>query len=55
MTPTDGTLVCGSITPSILIRNGGAETITAFDILYRINEETQQTQSFTIQLLLVGS
>lgn len=47
MTPSAGTLVCGSITPSIQIRNGGANTITSFDILYRINQEAQQTQSFT--------
>ena len=47
MTPAEDTLVCGSISPTIQIRNGGTNTLTGFDILYRINQGAQQTQSFT--------
>lgn len=47
ITPATGSLVCGSIAPSVELINDGLNTISGFDILYRINSGTQETQSFT--------
>jgi len=47
ITPEEGSLECGSITPSITLMNNGLNTISGFDILYRINDGTQEMQSFS--------
>ena len=47
ITPAEGSLVCGSITPSIELINDGMNSISGFEILYRINSGTQETQLFT--------
>lgn len=47
ITPEEGSLECGSIAPSIELINDGLNTISGFDILYRINNGTQETQSFS--------
>jgi len=47
ITPETGSLVCGSIAPSIQLINDGTNTIEAFDIIYSINGGTQETQSFS--------
>lgn len=47
ITPEAESLVCGNITPSIELINDGLNTISGFDILYRINMGTQLTQSFS--------
>ena len=47
ITPEEGSLECGSISPSIELKNNGLNTISGFTILYRINDGTQETQSFS--------
>lgn len=47
ITPAVASLVCGSVAPSVELINDGLNTISGFDILYRINSGTQETQSFT--------
>ncbi len=46
ITPTAGSLICGSITPAIVLRNDGTNTVSGFSVLHRINQDPQQTQSF---------
>ncbi|TMM52203.1 T9SS type A sorting domain-containing protein [Maribacter algarum] len=43
----EGSLECGSIAPSVVVRNDGLNTISGFDILYTLNNGNQETQSFT--------
>ncbi len=43
----EGSLECGSIAPAIEVKNGGLNSISGFDILYRVNNGTQETQSFS--------
>jgi len=47
ITPEQGSLECGSITPSIELINDGLNTISGFDILYTLNNGTQETASFS--------
>lgn len=46
ITPEEGSMECGSIAPSIELINAGLHTISGFDILYRVNNGTQEIQSF---------
>ncbi len=46
ITPEAENLVCGSIAPTAELINDGLNTISGFDILYRINSGNQETQSF---------
>ncbi|MFS4494465.1 thrombospondin type 3 repeat-containing protein [Maribacter sp. 2308TA10-17] len=43
----EGSLECGSIAPSVELKNDGLNTISGFDILYTVNNGAQETQSFT--------
>jgi hypothetical protein len=47
ITPENGSLECGSIAPSVELINDGLNPISGFDILYRINDGVQETQSFS--------
>lgn len=46
----EGSLECGSIAPSIVLKNDGLNTISGFDMLYSLNNGTQETQSFSNSL-----
>jgi len=46
ISPEEGSLECGGITPSVELVNDGLNSISGFDILYRVNGGTQETQSF---------
>ena len=46
-TPAEGSIKCGSITPVIEVKNSGVNSISGFTVLYGINEEAQQSQSFS--------
>ncbi|KAG1650166.1 Thrombospondin-3b [Nymphon striatum] len=46
ITPEAENLVCGNIAPTAELINDGLNTISGFDILYRINSGNQETQSF---------
>lgn len=50
MTPEEGDLVCGGISPSITLINNGMNPISGFDIQFRIDQGTQQTQTFSNQI-----
>lgn len=47
VTPDEGALVCGTITPTVELKNGGSNTISGFDISYRFNQGGQQIQAFS--------
>ncbi|WP_175416221.1 thrombospondin type 3 repeat-containing protein [Aggregatimonas sangjinii] len=47
VTPDEGSLVCGSILPIIEVKNSGINTISGFDVLYRLDQGTQKMQSFS--------
>ncbi len=47
ITPEENSFACGSITPTAELINDGTNTISGFDILYRLNGGTQETQSFS--------
>ncbi len=47
ITPEEGSLICGQITPTAVVKNKGTNTISDFDIVYSINNQTQQTIAFT--------
>lgn len=47
VTPEEGSLECGGIAPSVELLNDGLNAISGFDILYRLNNGNQETQSFS--------
>ncbi|WP_394750136.1 thrombospondin type 3 repeat-containing protein [Spongiimicrobium salis] len=44
--PEAGSLICGTLNATVQVKNGGVNPISGFDILYKLNQEAQQTQSF---------
>jgi len=47
ITPVEKSIHCGSISPVVEVKNSGVNNIVGFTILYRINQEAQQAQSFS--------
>ena len=47
ITPEEGSLACGSISPAITVKNSGINTISGFDVLFRLDQGTQEIQSFS--------
>ena len=51
ITPEKDSFFCGSIAPTAKIKNGGLNTVSGFNVTYRIDDNPMQTQVFTNVIL----
>ncbi|WP_346881576.1 thrombospondin type 3 repeat-containing protein [uncultured Algibacter sp.] len=47
ITPEEGAFLCGNVSPTATIKNGGLNVVSGFNVLFKLDNQPLQTQAFT--------